>query len=245
MPATSRIKPTLTFSNSKSSSLAKRSRADLHNIDWYNSRAGYMDTISSDTVDLSKIDLGDYHCGKPFWIRALWFFMGFPIVRSTLLPFSHPRVWLLKLFGAEMGHGILVRTGVRVKNPWALHLGDYCQIGEDVWIDNLAPVTVGASACISQGAYLCTGNHNWSSPSFRYRLGEIHIGDGAWIGAHSVVGPGVTIGKCGVLTLGSVAVKDIRPYEIHGGNPAVFLKQRLFQPEAPSRGVPHRPIVRW
>lgn len=187
-------------------------------------------------VDIRTFDPGNYDCGRPFWFRTVWFLIGNPALRATWLPFSGPRRALLRLFGAKVGKGVLIRPGVRVKNPWLLSVADYAMLGEDVWIDNLAPVDIGAHACLSQAAYLCTGNHDWSSMSFRYRLGAISIGDGAWVGARAVVGPGVTVGKCAVLTLGSIAVKSLGPFEIHAGNPAVFKERRTFQNECSTTG---------
>jgi putative colanic acid biosynthesis acetyltransferase WcaF len=195
-------------------------------------------------VDLSTFDLGTYTSGRALWVRTLWFFIGQPILQTRAMPMSGPRRWLLRKFGAKVGTGVYIRPGVRVKNPWMLTVGDYSMLGEDVWVDNLVPVVIGSHVCISQGAYLCTGNHDWSSPSFRYRLGEIAIEDGAWIGARAVVGPGVTVGRCAVLSLGSVALRSIPPFEIHIGNPAVFRKNRQFKrEEAPS--VKHPPVMRF
>jgi putative colanic acid biosynthesis acetyltransferase WcaF len=189
--------------------------------------------------------LGDYNPRKSLLIRAVWFLLGSPIVSAKWLPLSLPRRGLLRLFGAKIGRGVILRPRVRVKNPWMLTVGEYSMIGEDVWIDNLAPITIGSHVCISQGAYLCTGNHDWSSPSFRYRLGEIHIGHGAWIGAKAIVGPGVSIGECAVVCLGSVAIKDIGVREIHAGNPAAFVRQRTFYSENDSPAKRRRPSVRW
>ena len=182
-------------------------------------------------VDLTTFDLGGYENGRPVWFRALWYFIGQPLLGSRLIPISGPKRWLLRKFGAGVGQGVCIRPGIRVKNPWLLTIGDHSMIGEDAWIDNLVPVSIGSHVCISQGVYLCTGNHDWSSPSFRYRLGPIGIGDGAWIGARAVVGPGASIGTCAVLALGSVATRPVPPFEVHAGNPASFQKTRVFRTE--------------
>jgi putative colanic acid biosynthesis acetyltransferase WcaF len=195
-------------------------------------------------VDLRKFDLGDYENGRGLWFRALWYFIGQPLLSSALLPISSPKRWLLRRFGADIGQGVSIRPGTRIKNPWLLTIGDHSMIGEDAWIDNLVPVNIGSHVCISQGAYLCTGNHDWSSPSFRYRLGPIRIGDGAWIGARAIVGPGVSVGTCAVLGLGSVATRPIPAFEVHAGNPAIFQKARAFRTEeSPANRRP--PVLRW
>ena len=48
-----------------------------------------------------------------------------------------------------------------------------CWLAEDAWPGNLAPISLGDRVCLSQGAYLCTGNHDFRSPGFDLRLGPI------------------------------------------------------------------------
>jgi putative colanic acid biosynthesis acetyltransferase WcaF len=83
--------------------------------------------------------------------------------------------------------------------------------------------------CISQGAYLCTGNHDWSKPNLKLFTRPIRIERGSWLGAKTLVGPGVTVGEGAVLTAGSVATKDLSPFGIYAGNPAVYIKQRVVE----------------
>jgi putative colanic acid biosynthesis acetyltransferase WcaF len=125
---------------------------------------------------------------------------------------------------------VVIRPGVRVKYPWRLSIGDHAWIGEDCWIDNLEQITVGRDACLSQGAYLCTGNHDWSDPSFGLTIKSITISDGAWVGAKSVITQGVELGVCAIASAGSVVTKSIPAFEIHAGNPAKCVRQRIVQP---------------
>jgi putative colanic acid biosynthesis acetyltransferase WcaF len=90
---------------------------------------------------------------------------------------------------------VIIKPGVRVKYPWRLSIGDNSWLGEDCWIDNLAQVSIGANACISQGAYLCTGNHDWSDPAFGLVVKSIVVGDAAWIAAKALIAPGVSLGE--------------------------------------------------
>jgi putative colanic acid biosynthesis acetyltransferase WcaF len=162
----------------------------------------------------------------------LWFFFGLPLLRCSVLPSSMLRRWILRLFGSEIGDGVVIKPGVRVKYPWRLQIEDHAWIGEDAWIDNLAEVSVGRHACISQGAYLCTGNHDWSDPQFGLMVKPIRVGDGAWVGARAVVCLGVEIGPYAVLTAGSVATRSIDEAEIHAGNPAARVRTRHLQARA-------------
>ena len=178
------------------------------------------------TVDLASFRVNGYSAGRSAVVRALWFFVGLPVLRANCNPFSGLKLRLLQAFGASIGSGAVIKPGVRIKNPWLLKAGRNCWLGEDCWIDNLAPVALGDNVCISQGAYLCTGNHDWSDPSFGYRLGPILLESGSWVGARALVGPGVTLGRSAVLTAGSVATRSIPAEEIHSGSPACFVRTR-------------------
>lgn len=144
-------------------------------------------------------------------------------------PSSSLRRALLRLFGAHVGRGVVIKPGVRVKYPWLLRVGDYAWIGEDAWIDNLALVSIGANACISQAAYLCTGNHDWSDLHFALKLGPIDIGDGAWVGARAVICPGTKLSEGAVASAGSVASGELQPNGIYAGNPATLLRHRQLR----------------
>jgi len=117
---------------------------------------------------------------------------------------------------------------VRVKNPWRLVIGDHCWLGEAVWIDNLADVRIGSHVTLSQGALLLTGNHDYTRSDFPYRLGEITLEDGVWVGAQSVVCPGVTCHSHAILTVGSVATRSLDAWGIYAGNPAKFVRERVI-----------------
>lgn len=127
----------------------------------------------------------------------------------------------------------MIKPGVRVEYPWRLQIGDFSRVGEDVWIDNLANVRIGSHACISQGASLCTGNHDWSDPHFGLIVRAIELGDASWIGARGIVTLGVTLGGGAVAAAGSVVRDSIPAWEIHAGNPAVFVRQRLIRNPVP------------
>ena len=166
--------------------------------------------------------------GRARIVEALWLLAQWALVASWIPGAAHRR-WLLRIFGAKIGKGVDIKPGVRVKFPWRLEVGNYSWIGENVWIDNLVQISIGANCCISQGAYLCTGNHDWSRSTFDLIMGPIHIGEGAWIAARSTIGPGVTVGEGAVLGLGSVANRDLEPWTINLGVPAVKVRARVMR----------------
>ncbi len=176
-------------------------------------------------VRLDTYDRKSFDRGRPRWIEALWLVVECLLVSSPLPGAAHRR-WLLRLFGARIGKGVDIKPRVRIKFPWKLTVGDGSWIGEGVWIDNLADVQIGSHCCISQAAYLCTGSHDWSKPSFDLITAPIDIEDGSWICARSIVGPGVTTGEGSVLALGSVATRDLAPWSVYSGVPAIRIKAR-------------------
>ncbi|MEJ7643056.1 MAG: WcaF family extracellular polysaccharide biosynthesis acetyltransferase [Chryseolinea sp.] len=176
-------------------------------------------------TDLSKFDVGDYKAG-PFFKVAIWYFINHYIFHSAL-PWPYKmKLGLLRLFGAKVGVGSVIKPKVRIKSPWRLTIGDHCWIGESVWIDNLEDVFIGNNVCISQGAMLLTGNHDYTISSFPYRLGKITLEDGVWIGAQSVVCPGIICKSHAILTVNSVASKNLEAWSIYAGNPAVLTRGR-------------------
>lgn len=177
-------------------------------------------------TDLSSYDNSSYHPGAGAIKRILWYFTNALFFTSRWLPLSTFKVFLLRLFGAKVGKGVNIKPAVNIKYPWRLTIGNFVWIGENVWIDNLADVTIGDNVCISQGAMLLCGNHNFKKSSFDLITGTITLEEGVWIGAHSLVGPDVICRSHSVLAVKSVASTELEPYTIYRGNPAVAVKKR-------------------
>lgn len=133
---------------------------------------------------------------------------------------------LLRLFGARIGHGVVIKPNVRIKCPWRLTVGDHCWIGQGVWIDNIEDVRIGSHVCVSQLAYFCTGSHDYRRAAFDLAARPIEVHDGAWIGARAMLLPGVSIGANAIVAGGSVVAKSVDPAAIVGGNPANHIARR-------------------
>lgn len=180
-------------------------------------------------VNLRLFDGSNFDKGAGFLKTVLWYFVNAVIVRASWNPFMGLKVAFLRLFGAKIGKRICIKNNVIIKSPWNLTIGDDCWIGEYCWIDNLDKVVIGNNVCISQGALLLTGNHDYTISSMPYRNAAIHIEDGAWIGAKTTVCPGVTVHCNAILTVGSVATKDMKENGIYQGNPAVKIRERKIK----------------
>ncbi len=187
-------------------------------------------------VQLRLYDNSWYHPGGSLLKRALWMFLGQPLFASKWVPSSALRVKILRAFGARVGGGVVIKPAVRVKYPWHLEIGNDCWIGEDCWIDNLTNVQIGNNACISQGAYLCTGNHDWSDPRFGLRTEPIQLGEGSWAGAKCILMPGTMLGRNAIVAAGAVVKGWVPDSEIHAGNPARLVRVRTIRELEPESG---------
>ena len=153
-------------------------------------------------------------------MRFLWYFINIIFFKSSLFPFNFLKIFLLQLFGCSLGKGVVIKPNVNIKYPWKLSLGNYVWIGEQVWIDNLDNVTIGNHVCISQGAILICGSHDYKKPSFDLITKEIILNDGVWVGTKSIILPGVVAESHAILSAGSVMSKNLENYTIYRGNPA-------------------------
>ncbi len=160
--------------------------------------------------------------------QVLWYLVNIVFFKNPLMASSAVKVKLLRLFGGRVGKGVVLKPSINIKYPWKLVIGDQTWIGEKVWVDNLAEVIIGNNACISQGAYLLTGNHNYKKTSFDLVVGSITIEDGVWIGAKSVVCPGIVCYSHSVLSVQSVASNDLEAWGIYRGNPAIKTGVRVI-----------------
>lgn len=181
------------------------------------------------TTKLDSFNGSDFHKDAGLFIQACWFFIHALFIQSSFIPVIGLKVFLLRLFGAKIGKGLIIKPSVHIKFPWKLTIGDHVWLGEQVWIDNLDKVKIGNNVCISQGALLLTGNHDYTIPSFDYRNAPIILEDGVWIGAKAVVCSGVTCKSHSILTVGSIATKDLEADTIYQGNPAKEIRKRVFR----------------
>lgn len=180
------------------------------------------------TTDLTKFDNSDFQIGRSKFVVLIWFIVNVIFFKSYLFPFSSFKRSLLRLFGAKIGKAVVLKPNINIKYPWKLSIGEFSWIGEAVWIDNLAEVKIGSNCCISQGAMLLCGNHNYKKSSFDLIIGKIFLEDGAWIGAKAVVCPSVIVKSHALLTVGSVATSNLEAYKIYQGNPAALIKERII-----------------
>ncbi len=163
--------------------------------------------------DLSAFSVsGNFILLRKIWIGT-WFCAQHIIFKSAIFP-STLRPLLLRLFGASVGSGVLIRRGVRVHFPWNLEIGDDCWIGEEVWFINHEKIKIGSNVCLSQRSIICSGGHDYRSASLEYAHKPIEIKDGAWICLDARVLPGVIIGEGSVISAGEIVRKSVPEYSM-------------------------------
>lgn len=174
-------------------------------------------------IDLSRYDNSDFSRGAPaakevcWWIvRSLVFAPWFPLPSGL-------KVFALRLFGAKIGAGTVIRSRVNITFPWRFECGERVWIGDEVMILSLAKVTIGSDVCISQRAFICTGSHDFSKKTFDLQTRPVTVGDGCWLGAASFIGPGVVLGRGSRCLAGAVVVANVPEEASVGGVPAKVL----------------------
>jgi putative colanic acid biosynthesis acetyltransferase WcaF len=139
------------------------------------------------------------------------------------------RRFLMRLFGAKIGKNVLIRPSARTTYPWKLQIGDYSWVGDNVELYTLGEITIGANTVISQRSYLCTGSHDFSTPSFEIFQKPIYIGSQVWIATDVFIAPGTIIGDGTVVGARSTVLSDLPEGMICYGNPAKTIKPRVMK----------------
>ncbi|TVP72878.1 MAG: putative colanic acid biosynthesis acetyltransferase [Rhodobacteraceae bacterium] len=144
--------------------------------------------------------------------------------------FKRWRIAILRLFGARIGTGCRVDASCKVWWPAHLQMGDYACLADGVDCYNVAPITLGDHATVSQRAFLCAASHATDQLTRPLIFAPITIAAHAWICAEAFVGPGISVGEGAVLGARGVATRDLDPWTIYAGNPARALKPRQIRP---------------
>jgi putative colanic acid biosynthesis acetyltransferase WcaF len=180
-------------------------------------------------IDLRRYDQSWFERGKPGWFILWWWFVqaiAFPLSLHNSHGF---RCWLLRLFGAKIGKGVMIRPTARFTYPWKIAIGDYSWIGDDVILYSLDRITIGSQCVISQKCYLCTGSHDFQDVTFNLIATPIVIGNGVWIATDCFIAPGVTIGANTVIGARSSVFNNISEEQVAWGTPCKPRYQRKRQ----------------
>lgn len=176
-------------------------------------------------VDLSKYDFSFSLSNKV--ARVIWNIVYWVLFRPFGLNlFKGWRLFLLKIFGAELGKNCNIYSSARIWAPWNLKLGEYSVIAPEVDCYNQGKIIIGDHTIISQKSYLCASSHDHTISNFPLILKPITISSQVWIAADAFVGPGVFIGEGALVGARASVFRDVLPWTIVGGNPSKFIKKR-------------------
>jgi putative colanic acid biosynthesis acetyltransferase WcaF len=164
-----------------------------------------------------------YDKGRGFIWQALWVAVSTLVFTQVWCP-NRSRCAILRWFGANIGDGVLIKHRVRVHWPWKLTIGDNSWVGTDAELYNLEDIVIGSDVCISQHAYVCTGSHDRSSPSFEFDNAPIVLEDGVWLCARTTVLRGVTIGANSVVAATALVTSDVPANSIVRPPPSIIVE---------------------
>ncbi len=185
-------------------------------------------------IDLSRAGPGKFRRTRSKAVEFLWMCVEAFLVDNPLQVSSVLRVGVLRLFGARVGRGTIIRN-IHVKFPWNLTIGERCWIGERVWIHNQDQVVIGDDTVVSQETFITTGSHDYAR-TMDLLTEPVRIGDGVWLTTRCIVQMGVEVGNNAIVTPGSVVHRSLPGGGVYGGNPAVFLRDRWRESGADHSG---------
>ena len=164
--------------------------------------------------------------GKPGWYIQLWWLVQALFFKTSPQFLYGWRRFLLRCFGAKIGKGVILRPSVHTQFPWKVSIGNDSWIGNEVVLYSLGEISIGNNVVVSQRSYLCTGSHDYTSPSFPIFSVPIVLEDECWLATDVYVAPGVTIGKGTVVGARSSVFKSLPPGKICMGSPAKVVRDR-------------------
>lgn len=135
----------------------------------------------------------------------------------TYIPIHSFRILCFKkILGIKIGKNSFIHLGTIFNGH--ISIGEHSVIGRKVVLQG--EITIGNNVSITAESYIFSGSHDKNSSSFAYISKPIFIDDYSWLGARSIVLPGVTIGLGAIVGAGSVVTRDIPAYQVYAGAPA-------------------------
>ncbi len=154
--------------------------------------------------------------------NILWFFQ-----KITLRWRSFRYSLVLK----RLGKNFTIAHGSIIWAPEKVEIGENVYINSHVSLNGQGWLTLGDNILIGPYTSIWTSNHSFANPDIPINqqgdeFRPVSIGNDVWIGAQVVILPGVHIGNGAVIGAGSIVTKDIPEYAIVVGNPARVVKSR-------------------
>lgn len=153
--------------------------------------------------------------------------LALPRFRTT----NRIKAMVLRRLGAKVGDDATIYPGVWIFPGAGLTLGDRVDLATRVLITTSGGVTIGDRTLIGYGTYILSANH--SVPPLPGRIidaghatAPVRIGNDVWVGANCCILPGTSIGDGAVIGAGSVVTKNVPAGAIAVGSPARLVRAR-------------------
>jgi putative colanic acid biosynthesis acetyltransferase WcaF len=157
-------------------------------------------------------------------VRMLLWAVAWRLMCSwTPKPMNAWRLMWLKLFGVTIYGQPFVHQRAKITIPWHLTMHDRACLGDGAVAYSLGEIELMQNCTVAQEAYLCTGTHDFSLSTRPLQTGKIVIGRSAFIGARAFVMPNIKIGDGAIVGACSVVTKDVTENSCVVGNPATAL----------------------
>lgn len=140
---------------------------------------------------------------------------------TAVMPSRRLRHRIYRAFGMQLGRNARVHRGLEVRAAHRIIVGNRTIVGFDCILDGRGGIRLGDDVNLSSQVAIWTMQHDHQSTGFESVAKPVRVGDRAWLSFRSVVLPGVTIGEGAVVAAGSIVTKDVEPYAIVAGVPAV------------------------
>jgi len=137
-----------------------------------------------------------------------------------------------RFFLKKIGKNLFMRTGSWIGFPWNVEIGDNFVMHRNSIIEGAGSVKIGDNVMIGPNVVILSFTHSYSDLNIpmnqqQYIYNKVIIGNDVWLGANVVVVPGIKIGDGAVVGANSVVTHDVEPYGVYCGAPARKIKSRL------------------
>jgi len=156
-----------------------------------------------------------------FWLMVLRF-VGY-------IPIHSIRKIFYILSDVNLPWSSTIHIGANFFKPSGVTIGSNTIIGDHIFLDGRAPLTIGSHVDIASQVLIYNDEHDVNSPTFGNSFGPVTIGDYVFIGPRAIILPNVKIGTGAIVAAGAVVTKDIPDFEIWGGVPAKKISDRQLK----------------
>lgn len=142
------------------------------------------------------------------------------------IPFHGIRRFFYRSAGMKIGRGSVLHMGARFFQPGNITIGEDSLIGDHIFLDGRAPLTIGNHVDIASQVMIYNSEHDLTDETNQAIEAPVRIEDYVFIGPRVIIMPGVTIGKGAVVAAGAVVTKDVPEKTIVAGVPAKEIGKR-------------------